>query len=121
MTWHARQHLKDALELASKAQDNYLRAVVLALVAAHYLHTASEHAFSMLQTCEQLAAGLGAPAAKGNSSEPTGHLRLGLWVGQKYLGTCISLRTVHGPCIDVRAHQSCTEERGKMRARRNSS
>ncbi|EIM87097.1 uncharacterized protein STEHIDRAFT_167950 [Stereum hirsutum FP-91666 SS1] len=58
----AKAHLKAALSLATKAQDNHLRALILALVSAHYLHTASEHAQVMLRTCEQLAAGLGAVA-----------------------------------------------------------
>lgn len=68
-----------------------MRAAVLALIAAHYFHTAGDHALSMLQTCEQLAAGLGAPAAKSSApgpSAPTGNVRLGLWVGQKFLGEC---------------------------------
>lgn len=87
-----RQRLKHALELATRAQDNYLRAAVLALISAHYFHTAGDHALSMLQACEQIAAGLGAPAKKhveGSSSAAqvaVGNARLGLWVGQKYLG-----------------------------------
>lgn len=83
-----REYLKKSLTLATQAQDNYLRAVVLALVAAHYFHTAGDHAFKVLQTCEQLAAGLGAPPAKGQGEGSTsiGHARLGLWVGHKFLG-----------------------------------
>ena len=81
-----RQHLKQALDIASKSQDNHLRAVVLALISAHYLHTAEAHALGMLKTCEQLAAGLGAPAVKSSTAGPTGSVRLGLWVGQKLLG-----------------------------------
>ncbi|RDX44285.1 hypothetical protein OH76DRAFT_1359850 [Lentinus brumalis] len=91
----AKQHLKHALELATKAQDNHLRALVLALIAAHYLHTAGDHARSMLQTCEQLAAGLGAPPTKGattpgeNGKAATpivvGNAPLGLWVGERFL------------------------------------
>lgn len=83
-----RQHLKQALELASASQDNHLRAAVLALIAAHYLHTAGDHASAVLETCEQLAAGLGAPAVKSSVPTPTGNVRLGLWVGQKLLGEC---------------------------------
>uniref|UniRef100_A0A5K1JYP9 Probable 3-oxoacyl-[acyl-carrier-protein] reductase oxidoreductase (EC) n=1 Tax=Ganoderma boninense TaxID=34458 RepID=A0A5K1JYP9_9APHY len=94
------QHLKHALELATKAQDNHLRALVLALVSAHYLHTAGDHARAMLQTCEQLAAGLGATAKAGASANsgpgtttttPTtaaasvGNAPLGLWVGERFL------------------------------------
>lgn len=68
---------------------------MLALISAHYFHTAGDHALSMLQACEQIAAGLGAPPkkpAEGSSSSPAkatgavGNARLGLWVGQKYLG-----------------------------------
>ncbi|KAI0696886.1 hypothetical protein C8T65DRAFT_615130 [Cerioporus squamosus] len=91
----AKQHLKHALELATKAQDNHLRALVLALIAAHYLHTAGDHARTMLQTCEQLAAGLGAPPMKGatapgeNGKAATpivvGNAPLGLWVGERFL------------------------------------
>lgn len=86
-----RQRLKNALELASRAQDNHLRAIVLALISAHYFHTAGDHALSMLQACEQLAAGLGASVKKPVDGSPAnttavGNARLGLWVGQKYLG-----------------------------------
>ncbi|KAG6872964.1 hypothetical protein C0995_004718 [Termitomyces sp. Mi166 len=62
-----KQHLRRALDLATRAQDNHLRALILALSASHYLHTAREHALTMLGTCGQLAAGLGA-AAKGTKS-----------------------------------------------------
>ncbi|KAH9854482.1 hypothetical protein C2E23DRAFT_726704 [Lenzites betulinus] len=89
----AKQHLKHALELATRAQDNHLRALVLALIAAHYLHTAGDHARTMLQTCEQLAAGLGAPSTKGaaasqagrNPPVAVGNAPLGLWVGERFL------------------------------------
>ncbi|KAI0328458.1 hypothetical protein GY45DRAFT_1326330 [Cubamyces sp. BRFM 1775] len=91
----AKQHLKHALELATKAQDNHLRALVLALIAAHYLHTAGEHARTMLVTCEQLAAGLGAPSNKGttgsgppgtqSTSVMVGNAPLGLWVGERFM------------------------------------
>lgn len=66
-----------------------MRAAILALIAGHYLHTAGDHALSMLQTCEQIAAGLGVPAEKGAATGPTGNVRLCLWVGQKYLGRCL--------------------------------
>ncbi len=95
-----RQHLKHALEIATKAQDNHLRALVLALVAAHYLHTAGDHARTMLQTCEQLAAGLGAPPVKGTTTTSkngegampivVGNAPLGLWVGERFLGELIT-------------------------------
>ncbi|KAI0829097.1 hypothetical protein BC628DRAFT_1315767 [Trametes gibbosa] len=89
----SKQHLKHALELATRAQDNHLRALVLALIAAHYLHTAGDHARTMLQTCEQLATGLGAPSTKGatasqagrNPPVAVGNAPLGLWVGERFL------------------------------------
>lgn len=93
-----RAHLKHALSLATRSQDNYLRAIVLALISAHYFHTAGDHALSMLQTCEQLAAGLGAPAKKSTNDDAAapasvavGNARLGLWVGQKFLGMSSNL------------------------------
>ncbi|KAH9942974.1 hypothetical protein B0H21DRAFT_749241 [Amylocystis lapponica] len=90
----AKQHLKLALSIATKAQDNHLRALVLALISSHYFHTASDHALEMLQTCEQLAAGLGAPPTKtvSNSQGDTtqmsvvvGNAPLGLWVGERFM------------------------------------
>ncbi|KAI9069691.1 hypothetical protein FKP32DRAFT_1586700 [Trametes sanguinea] len=93
----AKQHLRSALDIVTKAQDNHLRALVLALISAHYLHTAGDHARTMLQTCEQLAAGLGAPPAKnattasgsqdakGTTTVPVGNAPLGLWVGERFL------------------------------------
>ncbi|KAI0756062.1 hypothetical protein C8Q80DRAFT_1090902 [Daedaleopsis nitida] len=86
----SKQRLKIALELATKAQDNHLRALILALIAAHYLHTAGDHARTMLQTCEQLAAGLGAPPTKGTGEHTKmpvvlGNAPLGLWVGERFL------------------------------------
>lgn len=79
-----RQHLKHALGLASRAQDNHLRALVLALIAAHYVHTAPGQAGEMLGTCEQLAAGLGAGA--GTGADAVGNAPLRLWVGERFLG-----------------------------------
>ncbi|KAH9926501.1 uncharacterized protein B0H18DRAFT_1006448 [Fomitopsis serialis] len=88
----AKQHLKKALNLATVARDNHLRALILALIASHYFHTAGDHALEMLQTCEQLAAGLGAPADRSKpdpSSKdavvPVGNAPLGLWVGERFL------------------------------------
>lgn len=46
-------------------------------------------AFKMLQTCEQLAAGLGASPTKNPATDTpiaVGNARLGLWVGRKFLG-----------------------------------
>lgn len=91
--------MKTALNLASKAQDNHLRALILALISSLYIRTASDHARTMLETCGQLAAGLGAPAQKqqndadaatSSSNEPprpSGNLPLCLWVGERFLGS----------------------------------
>ncbi|OCH87544.1 hypothetical protein OBBRIDRAFT_796085 [Obba rivulosa] len=88
----AKQHLKCALTLASNAQDNHMRALILALIASHYFHTAGDHAHDMLRTCEQLVAGLGAslkPAAGGGpggqSLPVVGNAPLGLWIGERFL------------------------------------
>ncbi|KAG6875937.1 hypothetical protein C0993_006661 [Termitomyces sp. T159_Od127] len=93
-----KQHLRRALDLATRAQDNHLRALVLALSASHYLHTARDHALTMLGTCGQLATGLGAaPKDKGalqgtgdkNKKEKeksegiSGNLPLSIWVGER--------------------------------------
>ncbi|KAF8059472.1 hypothetical protein FPV67DRAFT_1633690 [Lyophyllum atratum] len=91
----AKQHLRRALDLATRAQDNHLRALVLALISAHYLHTAREHAVTMLGTCGQLAAGLGAAkkaeplgnggggAGNGKAEVGVGNAPLRLWVGER--------------------------------------
>lgn len=81
----SRQHLKQALTIASKAQDNHMRALILALISSHYFHTASEHAEEMLRTCEQLAAGLGAAGSKEVSGK-VGNAQMRLWVGERFLG-----------------------------------
>ncbi|KAH9486026.1 hypothetical protein JR316_0000090 [Psilocybe cubensis] len=94
-------HLRTALNLTTAASDNHLRALVLALVAAQYVHTSTEHAETMLNTAELLAAGLGAQpkANKGtdggkNSAAPTsniksadnvGNAHLRLWIGERAL------------------------------------
>ena len=125
-----RQHLKRALELATKAQDNHLRALVLALVSAHYLHTAGDHARGMLQTCEQLAAGLGAPLkpvgapsapAVDGAKDAVGNAPLGLWVGERFLGGFPMLFAVYREisAIDSGGPQSCTSGMARMRERRS--
>ncbi|GJE89523.1 hypothetical protein PsYK624_056250 [Phanerochaete sordida] len=85
----AKGFLKEALGQATRSQDNHMRAAILALIAAQYFHTSGDHALQMLQTCEQLAVGLGAPASKSTEKEngpsAVGNARLGLWVGQKFL------------------------------------
>ncbi|CAE6350774.1 unnamed protein product [Rhizoctonia solani] len=96
----AKQELKVALDLSSKAQDNYLRALGVAMSAAKYMHTAESHAGVMLGTVKALAAGMGAVENKkgagespskeargdGKSKDVTkkgsfGNAVLGLWVG----------------------------------------
>ena len=82
-----RQYLKDGLSRASKSQDNHLRALIMALVSSHYFHTAYDQAEQVLSTCEQLAAGLGAPTGKINPNLPTfGNIQLGIWVSERTLG-----------------------------------
>ncbi|CCO37819.1 hypothetical protein BN14_11979 [Rhizoctonia solani AG-1 IB] len=95
----AKQELKIALDLSSKAQDNYLRALGVAMSAAKYMHTAESHAGVMLGTVKALAAGMGAlENKKGADESPSkdarddgksrdavkknfGNAVLGLWVG----------------------------------------
>ncbi|KAJ7740570.1 hypothetical protein B0H16DRAFT_1324320 [Mycena metata] len=83
----AKQHFKNALTYATETQDNHLRALILALIAAHYLHTAGDQAQKMLATCEQLAAGLGAPGKKASKErvDTVGNAPLRLWVGERFL------------------------------------
>ncbi|KAF8956457.1 hypothetical protein BDZ97DRAFT_1925469 [Flammula alnicola] len=96
----AKGHLRTALNLSTSAQDNHLRALVLALVAAQYVHTSTEHAESMLSTAEQLAAGLGAQpktaknaelrkgaaqASVAGSGDGVGNAHLRLWIGERSL------------------------------------
>ncbi|KDQ51183.1 hypothetical protein JAAARDRAFT_41451 [Jaapia argillacea MUCL 33604] len=94
----AKQHLKDALSLATRSQDNHLRALILALISSHYFHTAGEHALGMLETTDQLAAGLGAPSDKHTTSnsktrsktavpntQAVGNVPLRLWVGERFV------------------------------------
>lgn len=101
----SRTHLRAALNLSTEAQDNHLRALVLTLVAAQYVHTSTEHAQTMLTTAEQLAAGLGAqpkstkdsdnkktgaPNASAVNGRPggdgVGNAYLRLWIGERSLG-----------------------------------
>jgi len=60
----------------------------MALVSSHYFHTAYEQAEQVLSTCEQLAAGLGAPPDKVAPSDVLtfGNIQLGLWVSERSLG-----------------------------------
>lgn len=60
----------------------------MALVSSHYFHTAYDQAEQVLSTCEQLAAGLGAPVDKMDSDQVpiTGNIQLGVWVSKQTLG-----------------------------------
>ncbi|KAJ3750889.1 hypothetical protein DFH05DRAFT_129609 [Lentinula detonsa] len=98
----SKQHLKSALSFASSAGDNHLRALILALIASHYIHTATDDALGMLGMCENLAAGLGAavkplPGAKGKEiqGDAVGNAPLRTWVGDRSLE--IYKRTGNGP------------------------
>ncbi|KAF5352678.1 hypothetical protein D9756_006286 [Leucocoprinus leucothites] len=99
----SRTYLRRALNLSTASQDNHLRALVLSLIASHYLHTSNQHAEKMLETAESLAAGLGAQPkpskmqaqaspAKGSSATTAssetlavGNAHLRLWVGERFL------------------------------------
>ncbi|KIK70551.1 hypothetical protein GYMLUDRAFT_89575 [Collybiopsis luxurians FD-317 M1] len=87
----SKQHLKSALSFACCAGDNHLRALILALIASHYFHTATDDALSMLGMCENLAAGLGAaakpPGASGKEkrADAIGNAPLRTWVGERSL------------------------------------
>ncbi|KAJ3936138.1 MAG: hypothetical protein NXY57DRAFT_986899 [Lentinula lateritia] len=88
----SKQHLKSALSFASSAGDNHLRALILALVASHYFHTATDDALGMLAMCENLAAGLGAavkPATGTSGKEKTGDA-----IGNAPLRTWVSDRSL---------------------------
>ncbi|KAF8649400.1 hypothetical protein AX16_005841 [Volvariella volvacea WC 439] len=105
-----KNHLRQALSISTGAQDNHLRALVLALVAARYMYTAKEHAEGMLKVCETLGAGMGAapippPVSANNAGgsqssqaqesqasstqkkgpDNVGNARLRLWVGERFL------------------------------------
>ncbi|KAJ3562231.1 hypothetical protein NP233_g9703 [Leucocoprinus birnbaumii] len=107
----AKTYLRRALNLSTASQDNHLRALVLSLIASHYLHTSTQHAEKMLETADSLAAGLGAqskssksqgqgsPMKPGssvttstnpsgsNEAQAVGNAHLRLWVGERFLGT----------------------------------
>jgi ribosomal protein L17 len=86
--------LKKALGFASQAQDNQMRALVLALISAHYVHTSGTQAREILKTCEQLAAGLGVAKGKKKSDSDEkkggengiGNAPLRLWIGERFVG-----------------------------------
>ena len=93
----SRQCLKDGLSKASRSQDNHLRALIMALVSSHYFHTAYDQAEQVLSTCEQLAAGLGAPTDKMDSNEVLtfGNVQLGIWVSERTLGLQLDSSLFH--------------------------
>ena len=68
----------------------------MALVSSHYFHTAYDQAEQVLSTCEQLAAGLGAPVDKIHSnSSMFGNIQLGVWVSERTLGLRSDFRSRH--------------------------
>ncbi|KAF5392421.1 hypothetical protein D9757_002307 [Collybiopsis confluens] len=87
----SKQHLKCAVSFASSAGDNHLRALILALIASHYFHTATDDALGMLGMCENLAAGLGATIKppgvkrKEKTADAIGNAPLRTWVGERNL------------------------------------
>ena len=95
-----RTHLRRALNLSTTSQDNHLRALVLSLIASHYLHTSNQHAKKMLGTAENLAAGLGTQPRPSKAHAPptqaaattvavadtVGNAHLRLWIGERFLG-----------------------------------
>ncbi|EIW87452.1 hypothetical protein CONPUDRAFT_161980 [Coniophora puteana RWD-64-598 SS2] len=84
----SKTHLKNALALTKKSTDNHLRALVLALISAHYMHTAPDHAQDSLLSAEQLAAGLGAAPsrdASANGQDAVGNAPLRYWIGERLL------------------------------------
>jgi hypothetical protein len=92
----AKAFLRRALDRTGRAKDNHLRALALALVGAHYVHTLVAQAAGVLRSARQLAAGLGAPAVKGpapggggGGDGAVGNAVLGLSVGERYLGACM--------------------------------
>lgn len=130
-----RTHLNQALKTVSKSQDNHLRALILALISAHYLHTAEDHAQTSLRTCEQLAAGLGAVPKNKPVSKPVlkegrtnsmssngsgtdkplegqgvGNAPLRLWIGERF----VELYKRRGEEEKARNRVLLNEELGKV-------
>ncbi len=77
-----------ALALATNSQDNHLRALVMAFIASQYMYTAGDHARSVLQTIDQLGAGLGASLKGDDGKVKTciGNAPLRLWAGERLGG-----------------------------------
>ena len=87
------------MRLATDAQDNHLRALILALLSSYFVHTAPDHAIKMLEAAEVLGSGMGAKpkADKKDNASPAktddarasdaiGNGPLRIWVGEKFLG-----------------------------------
>ncbi|KAL1740358.1 hypothetical protein HDZ31DRAFT_47644 [Schizophyllum fasciatum] len=68
-TLAAKASLRSALTLTTNAQENALRALVLAMCSSHYLLTAEEHASEMLEACTNIACGLGVGPKKGPQAQ----------------------------------------------------
>ncbi|KAK0491786.1 hypothetical protein EDD18DRAFT_540287 [Armillaria luteobubalina] len=81
--------LRSAMSGTTDSKDNHLRALTLALLAPHFMHTAMEHAMTMLVTCEQLASGMGAGSVKGvkntTGADTVGNGPLRLWIAERNL------------------------------------
>ncbi|KAK0436222.1 hypothetical protein EV421DRAFT_1981243 [Armillaria borealis] len=85
----AKNLLRSAMSGTTDSKDNHLRALTLALLTPHFMHTAMEHAMTMLVTCEQLASGMGAGSVKGakntTGADTVGNGPLRLWIAERNL------------------------------------
>ena len=86
----------------------------MALVSSHYFHTAYEQAEQVLSTCEQLAAGLGAPMDKVDSNDVLafGNVQLGIWVSERTLG--LQLDSSSPPSVTDHTVEELYSRSGKM-------
>lgn len=119
------------MNLATSSGDNHLRAVVLSLIASHFLHTSYDYAEQMLKSSDSLAASLGSQPkssskkqdvpntpTKGGGHTPTSKMQqqqpnvavanahLRMWIGERFLGgfRCF----VFFFCLSADVEQSCT-------------
>ncbi|KAF7783867.1 hypothetical protein Agabi119p4_32 [Agaricus bisporus var. burnettii] len=105
----AKTHLRRAMNLATNSGDNHLRALVLSLIASHFLHTSYDYAEKMLKSSDSLAAGLGSQPKSSSKKQDTlnspikggdragapnlqpltnvavGNAHLRLWIGERRL------------------------------------
>ncbi|KAI0033851.1 hypothetical protein K488DRAFT_46896 [Vararia minispora EC-137] len=79
----SKQHLRRALDLATSAQDNHSRGLVLALLANNYLLTDPTHAYELLSIADHIGAGLGASINKDAPRDRPGNAPLRLWIGKR--------------------------------------